>query len=214
MSRIPPNPLAVIAAPGRAPPEETRTRILACSVALFARAGFEGVSMRDVATAVGVTPAALYYHFPDKEQLYLAAVGYIFNDRLRMVLDGLAVDGDPWAQLEGFIGRFVRLVATERDFQRLMQWVLLDTDAARSQQLADNVFEPFFVAIAALTGNVGKGYDTHLLTISVFGMILFPFESAAVARFMPGFRSPHQDVDVLAKHIVALLRNGLPGDAR
>lgn len=47
-----------------------RDKILDASLPLFAAAGFQGVSMRDVASAVGSTPAALYYHFPDKEQLY------------------------------------------------------------------------------------------------------------------------------------------------
>lgn len=37
---------------------------------LFARNGFEGVSMRDVAEACGVTLATLYYHFSSKEELH------------------------------------------------------------------------------------------------------------------------------------------------
>lgn len=165
--------------------------------------------MRDVAAAVGVTPAALYYHFPDKEQLYLAAVGYLFNDRIPAVLAGLATEGDPWARLENFIGTLTTLIAAERDFQRLMQWVLLDTDDARSQKLTDNVFEPFFVAITSLAADVGDQYDAHHLTMSIFSLIAFPFECAHVARFLPGFRSPHEQPQLLAKHIVALLRHGI-----
>lgn len=37
---------------------------------LFARNGFEGVSMRDVAEACDVTLATLYYHFSSKEELH------------------------------------------------------------------------------------------------------------------------------------------------
>ena len=37
----------------------TRKEILGLSVPLFATVGFDGVSMRDIAAAVGVTPAAL-----------------------------------------------------------------------------------------------------------------------------------------------------------
>jgi AcrR family transcriptional regulator len=44
----------------------TREEILGLSVPLFATRGFDGVSMRDIAAAVGVTPAALYYHFSDE----------------------------------------------------------------------------------------------------------------------------------------------------
>ena len=37
---------------------------------LFARYGFEGVTMRHVAEASGVTMATLYYHFKSKEELH------------------------------------------------------------------------------------------------------------------------------------------------
>uniref|UniRef100_UPI003452EAA2 TetR/AcrR family transcriptional regulator n=1 Tax=uncultured Acinetobacter sp. TaxID=165433 RepID=UPI003452EAA2 len=47
------------------PTDITHERILNCSIVLFARSGFHGVSMRQVAEAVGVTVAALYYHFKD-----------------------------------------------------------------------------------------------------------------------------------------------------
>ena len=69
----------------------TREEILELSVPLFATTGFDGVSMRDIAAAVGVTPAALYHHFSDKEQLYLNAVGHAFEEKvgpLKSLLDG------------------------------------------------------------------------------------------------------------------------------
>jgi AcrR family transcriptional regulator len=48
----------------------TRERILVVAAELFARLGFAHVSMREVATAAGVTKPALYYHFRDKEALF------------------------------------------------------------------------------------------------------------------------------------------------
>lgn len=44
--------------------------ILRCASNLFARYGFDGVFMRDIATASGVTMATLYYHFSSKEELH------------------------------------------------------------------------------------------------------------------------------------------------
>ena len=39
---------------------------------LFIQQGYHGLSIREIAAAVGVSKAALYYHFRDKEQLFLA----------------------------------------------------------------------------------------------------------------------------------------------
>ena len=45
---------------------DTRARILETAAGLFAERGYAGTSMRDLAEKLGVTPAALYYHFPSK----------------------------------------------------------------------------------------------------------------------------------------------------
>jgi len=60
---------------------ETRQRILEAARELFMSKGFKGVSMRDVAEIVKVTPAALYYHFPQgKEDLFIEVVKQMFED--------------------------------------------------------------------------------------------------------------------------------------
>ena len=49
-----------------------RARIKEVGMCLFAAHGYRGVSMREIADAVGVSKAGLYYHFRDKESLFLA----------------------------------------------------------------------------------------------------------------------------------------------
>ena len=58
-------------------PTSTRNRsdarqeqLLDIAVRLFARKGYEGTSLRDIAEEARITKAALYYHFPNKEALY------------------------------------------------------------------------------------------------------------------------------------------------
>ena len=59
----------------------TRGRIVAAARELHAQGGLEGLSVRKVAAAVGLSPMALYRHFADKDALLDA-----------LVLDGL----DAW----------------------------------------------------------------------------------------------------------------------
>ncbi|MGF7235697.1 MAG: TetR/AcrR family transcriptional regulator, partial [Frankia sp.] len=47
----------------------TRDRILSVAGDLFAERGFAGTSVRDIAAALGVTKAALYYHFTSKDEI-------------------------------------------------------------------------------------------------------------------------------------------------
>ena len=58
----------------------TRERILREGARLFAARGYHGVSMREVAEAVGVTKPALYHHYADKEALFLAIMEGALTD--------------------------------------------------------------------------------------------------------------------------------------
>jgi AcrR family transcriptional regulator len=47
----------------------TKERIARCALRILEAEGPQAVSMRRVATEVGITPMAIYYHFPNRERL-------------------------------------------------------------------------------------------------------------------------------------------------
>jgi AcrR family transcriptional regulator len=50
--------------------EDTKTRILKAACSLFAKAGYDGASVRNIAKDAGVNVAAVNYHFNTKSTLY------------------------------------------------------------------------------------------------------------------------------------------------
>ncbi len=48
-----------------------RERILDVALELFTEQGYEKTSLREIADRLGVTKAALYYHFPSKGDIFL-----------------------------------------------------------------------------------------------------------------------------------------------
>jgi AcrR family transcriptional regulator len=50
----------------------TRERILDVALELFTKQGFDGTSLREIAEKLGVTKAALYYHFASKDDILMA----------------------------------------------------------------------------------------------------------------------------------------------
>ena len=51
---------------------DTRSRIQAVAVELFSEQGYDKTSLREIAERLGVTKAALYYHFKSKEDIVLS----------------------------------------------------------------------------------------------------------------------------------------------
>ncbi len=56
-----------------------RSRILDEAERLFRTRGYNAVTMRDIAREVGIRQASLYYHFPSKEQLFVAVTERMFE---------------------------------------------------------------------------------------------------------------------------------------
>ncbi len=68
--------------------QETWRQILTAAKDLFFAKGYKGVSMKEIADAVQVTSAALYYHFPKgKEDLFTKMIQTLFVDEGMAGLD-------------------------------------------------------------------------------------------------------------------------------
>ncbi len=69
--------------------DERSDAIVAAAMPLFARKGFAGTTIKDLALAAGVSEALLYKHFPNKEAIYAAILARGFkeaaDDKLRFL---------------------------------------------------------------------------------------------------------------------------------
>lgn len=92
--------------PRRVPAAERRAMILAAARGLFARQGYHGTSVGDIARDSGCAEALLYRHFPSKQEL-LAAVLDDGGRTVRAEIEqALAAAGDdPFGALLGSLGR-------------------------------------------------------------------------------------------------------------
>ena len=126
---------------------DTRQRILAIAADLFARQGYTGTSIADIARELGTTTAALYYHFPSKSAILggLLAVPLTAYTRL---LDSLDSGG---ATAEDLLGAIADITADSRDMA-----VIFDRDPAAlaliDQQLPRPSKELTEQTVAALAG--------------------------------------------------------------
>lgn len=65
---------------------DTRARLIDAAIALFGRHSFAGTSLQMIADELGLTKAAIYYHFRSREQLLTGVVEPIFR-QLETVVD-------------------------------------------------------------------------------------------------------------------------------
>lgn len=89
-------------------PSDARQRVLDVAEELFMRRGYHSITLRDVADALEMRQASLYYHFPEgKEQIFVAVATRTF-ERHRQGMEAAITSATPGisAQLFAIAGWF------------------------------------------------------------------------------------------------------------
>lgn len=122
---------------GGAKAERTRATILAAAEELFAKQGFAPTRLEDVADAVKVTRAALFYYYRDKQALFDAVLQDAFGKlatRLEQVL--AAKHGTAAERIEQAVIAWVDSIVERPSLARLILRIVADGP----EQLAHGVF--------------------------------------------------------------------------
>jgi AcrR family transcriptional regulator len=114
-----------------------RDDVLAAGAEEFVERGFASVSVTDIAKRAGMTPAAVYYHFPTKEDVLLAIVGRTGDAISALCSDPLGTT-DPESSVTALIDRFLAWLeshpADARLYYQSSQGATADVEALRRDQ--------------------------------------------------------------------------------
>jgi len=98
--------------------------ILQAAEQVFARAGFQGATMAEIALRAGLPKSNLHYYFGTKAEVYRAVLGHILRLWLAET-DCLTPDADPREALGLYIAAKMRLSAERPDASRVFANELL-----------------------------------------------------------------------------------------
>jgi len=101
--------------------ERTAERILDAAEALFARQGYAGTALRDVAAEVGLRTPSLYNHFPNKEALYAAVLERGISPVLDVLTEMVETRDRSDRDVRQIVERTMGLVGRRPDLPRLIQ---------------------------------------------------------------------------------------------
>ncbi len=102
------------------PSPTSREKILEVAEAHFARRGFSGVGLREVAVAAGLGKSSLFHHFESKAQLYFEVLERVLGRIQERLQPALALPVGPLERLEGWIDALVDALAEHPTTARLL----------------------------------------------------------------------------------------------
>ncbi|MBY9074666.1 TetR/AcrR family transcriptional regulator [Nocardioides sp. WL0053] len=115
---------------------DARDRLVAAAVESFASKGFHGTTTRDIASAAGMSPAALYVHHRSKEDLLhlISRTGHELT--LRLVQEGVASADEPVGRLVAVVRGFVVHHARNHTSARIVNYELAALSPAHLEEIA------------------------------------------------------------------------------
>jgi AcrR family transcriptional regulator len=160
-------------------------RILENATRLFVSYGYHGISMREIAGAVGVSKAGLYYHFKDKEDLFLAILAANL-DAIQLIVQEARQERTTRERIGHMVRGLFAQTPEQRAIIRLATQEIAHVGQAARATFGRIYQEKFIEQIEAmLSDGIARGelrdLDARLATWLLLGM-LYPFFNPAHER--------------------------------
>ncbi len=156
---------------------DRRAGIYRNAARIFHRKGYHATSINDIAAAVGLTKAGLYYYIKGKQDLLFAIMSFAMDQLDAQVIEPARREQDPQARLETIVSRHARLITQDSSALTILvnelEGLLPDDRADIIGRQRDYV--EFIADTLAALRDEGKvlGLDPTIGAFSLVGMILW-----------------------------------------
>ena len=198
--------------PGGRIRQENEALILRAAEHVFARGGFAGATMAEIALRAGMPKSNLHYYFRTKQALYRAVLGHTLQLWLSET-DIINADRAPRLALEQYIRAKMRLSASHPDASRVFANELLHGAPEIGDVLRDALHELMARKATVIRAWVDSGLmapvDPYHLFFTIWAatQTYADFE-AQVCAVLGVNQLGAQDFERATEHLVALLLRG------
>jgi len=170
--------------------ERTAERILDAAEELFAERGYNGTTLRDVATRVGVRPPSLYNHFASKDALYAAVLERGIGPLMELLARSAAAPADQPSDPGKLVSDVMAILARRPGLPRLVQHETLAGGHRLTPILRSWIVPAFERAheLVAATPAAGRwsAEQIPLLVLAMYHVVVGYFTFASFYRDLGG----------------------------
>jgi AcrR family transcriptional regulator len=165
--------------PTETQPKPRKEEILDVATRQFAERGYEGTSMNDVAEAVGVRKASLFYHFETKEALYEAVLDRLIAT-IAMPLGAAYEAQGTWEErLVNAADTVTSVIASHPHAAKLLLREAMDWGPVARGELSGHVVAVLEASAAFIRAGQEAGVfakaDPRQIVVTLIGLHFVPF---------------------------------------
>jgi AcrR family transcriptional regulator len=146
-----------------------RAAILDAAAGLYARRGFNGASVAELAKACGMSKSLIYHYFPAKDDILYAVMTSHLDDLVAAAEEAMRA-GDAAARLHALTRAFLQLYAGAEDRHKVLLNELDNLPPTRRSEVVARQ-RRIIAAVEALVRELRPGAPALPLAMLFFGMI-------------------------------------------
>lgn len=176
-----------------------REHLLAVAARAFARRGYDGTTLQDVAEAAGILPGSMYHYFASKDDLFAQVHSEGFR-ALHQAVDR-AVEGidDPWERLQAALAAQIEGVVSANAIDAVASGIMFSRVKAHLQRRMIAERDAYEARIRAMIEALPlpPDVDRGLLRLALLGAVAW-----TRVWYKPGRKTPAE----IARNWIASLR--------
>lgn len=168
--------------------EDIKERILDCAKTQFAKNGYHGANLKDIAVCAGVAGSLINYHFHNKEDLFKATIELFAKDRMEAINRLLSLPEnreEMKVRIEIFVDEMLRsytmdpsgfeiihqevkaqnpivMKVFKETFLVAFKQVCLFFEKAQQKDLVDKKHDPFIISMLLFSATCDTAQNNHL----------------------------------------------------
>ena len=151
--------------------ELTQSMVMDAARELFRKKGYQQVSMRQIATELGYSHGAIYYHFKNKAELFYAMIETDFKELDQWLENVMVQELDNKGKLKQVLLEFIRFGLTHKS-QYEMMFLLSDEEVKSYVNKGPNEsYEKFANAIMELSNQLISIQQAWSIFLSLHGFV-------------------------------------------
>jgi AcrR family transcriptional regulator len=156
----------------------TKEKIQNVAIKMFSGKGYTETSMREISAELNISKAALYYHFSNKEEIFVSIIENIFKEIIKFNKELASQNIPTWEILKKWIEHTVNSSVKKDNIGQLIRQIMMGKFKNVSNNI--DIFSFINVNFEILNSVMKKGIeekeirsdiDSKFLTISFLGLL-------------------------------------------
>jgi TetR/AcrR family fatty acid metabolism transcriptional regulator len=175
--------------------EAGRRKILKAAEKLFAKGGFHGTEVSEIARLAGVAKGTVYNHFDTKEEILVSVIEEGLDELDEMMKSGIVQSENPLEQIKSGLEIYCKFLENHKPIFKIVSSNQVEIRLEFKDRIHKKIFQRMYhledkLETAIKTGNI-KPIDSYIASTCMIGMVDHVF-----------FRSLAEGKEISIDHIV------------